>query len=114
MVSPAVTRDVVAAAQAAQADNGRKPIKSPVVADVFEGHCEIPATVDLTKSDVFLTMDELAPKAAARVTVNGQAAGGFIGKPYRLTITTLLKPGTNKLRIEPFAPQQASLLVLPR
>ena len=111
-----VTRDAVAAVPAPvpQALNGRPFAKSPVTADVFVGHCDIPNTVDLAKSDVILTMDELAPEAAARVTVNGQAAGGFIGKPYRLTITTLLKPGTNTLRIEPFAPKQARLIVVPR
>ncbi|MEI6676601.1 MAG: hypothetical protein WCO57_15635, partial [Verrucomicrobiota bacterium] len=75
---------------------------------------EIPTTVDLTKSDVILTMDELAPEGAARVTVNGQAAGGFIGKPYRLKLTAFLKPGTNAIRIEPFAPKQARLWVVPR
>jgi hypothetical protein len=111
-----VTRDAVAAVPAPvpQALNGRPFAKSPATADVFVGHCDIPGTVDLTKSDVILTMDELAPEAAARVTVNGRDAGGFIGKPYRLTITTLLKPGTNTLRIEPFAPKQARLIVVPR
>ena len=111
-----VTRDVVAPAPTPvpQELNGRPFTKSPVTADVFVGHCEIPNTVDLAKSDVILTMDELAPEAAARVTVNGRDAGGFIGKPYRLTITTLLKPGTNTFRIEPFAPKQARLIVVPR
>jgi hypothetical protein len=111
-----VTRDAVAAVPAPvpQALNGRPFAKSPATADVFVGHCDIPGTVDLAKSDVILTMDELAPEAAVRVTVNGRDAGGFIGKPYRLTITTLLKPGTNTLRIEPFAPKQARLIVVPR
>ena len=49
-------------------------------------------------------MDDVAPEAAARVTVNGKDAGGFIGRPLRLDVTRLLQPGTNTIRIEPFAP----------
>ena len=93
---------------------GRPFTKSPVTADVFEGRCEIPASVDLEKSRVLLTMDELSPEAAARVAVNGRDAGGFIGKPYQIDVTSLLIPGANTIRIEPFAPKQARLLVLPQ
>ena len=93
---------------------GRPFTKSPVTADVFEGRCEIPASVDLGKSRVLLTMDELSPEAAARVAVNGRDAGGFIGKPYQIDVTSLLIPGANTIRIEPFAPKTARLLVFPR
>jgi hypothetical protein len=84
---------------------------SPAKADSFLGHCEIPADVDLSRSLVFLEMDELAPEAAARVTVNGTDAGGFIGAPLRLALTSHLKPGRNVVQIVPFAPPAARLVV---
>ncbi len=56
-------------------------------------------------------MDELTPEAAASVTVNGAFAGGFIGKPLRLDVTRFLKPGSNTIRMEPFAPKSARLVV---
>jgi hypothetical protein len=109
-----VTRDATVPPPPPQAVKGRAFVKSPVTANAFDGHCDIPNNLDLAKSRVLLTMDELTPEAAACVTVNGRAAGGFIGKPYRLDVTPFLKPGSNTLRIEPFAPNQARLLVLPR
>jgi hypothetical protein len=48
---------------------------------------------------------------AARITVNGRDAVGFIGRPLRLEITPYLKPGRNTIRIEPFAPSSARLAV---
>jgi hypothetical protein len=84
---------------------------SPVKADPFFGHCEIPAGADLKKSRVYLELDELAPEAAARVTVNDHFAGGFIGRPLRLDVTAYLKPGANTIRIEPFAPKSAQLVI---
>jgi hypothetical protein len=51
---------------------------------------------------------------AARITVNGHEAGGFIGRPYRLDITRHLKSGQNTLKIGLFAPTAARLLVVPR
>ena len=90
---------------------GRRFTGSPVVGDPFEGTCEIPATVKLASSRVYLEMDEILPEAAARVTVNGQDAGGCIGQPLRLDITAHLKAGANTIRIEPFAPKSAKLVV---
>jgi hypothetical protein len=84
---------------------------SPVTADPFFGHCELPAATDLTRSRVYLELDELAPETATRVTVNDADAGGFLARPLRLEITKLLKPGSNTLRIEPFAPKSARLVV---
>ena len=84
---------------------------SPVKADPFLGHCQIPADLDLTKSRVFLELDGLSPEAAANVKVNGQFAGGFIGRPLRLEVTRQLKAGANTIRIEPFAPASARLVV---
>jgi hypothetical protein len=80
---------------------------SPVKADVFAGHCDIPAMFTPKTSHAYLEVDDLTPEAAARVTVNGGDAGGFIGKPFRLEVTRYLKPGSNAIRIEPFAPKSA-------
>ena len=90
---------------------GRRYTGSPVVGDPFDGICEIPATVQLASSRVYLEMEELLPEAAARVTVNGEDAGGCIGKPLRLDITAHLKTGANTIRIEPFAPKSARLVI---
>ncbi len=90
---------------------GRHYNASPVEANPFNGSCEIPANLDLTKSRVYLEVDDLTPEAAASVSVNGQFAGGFIGKPLRLDVTPLLKPGTNTIRLDPFAPKSARLVV---
>jgi hypothetical protein len=84
---------------------------SPVKADPFIGHGELPASLDLERSRVFLEMSGLEPEAAARVTVNGRDASGFIGKPLRLDVTRHVRPGTNSIRIEPFAPRIARLLI---
>jgi len=61
-----------------------------------------------------LEMDSLEPEAAAKVTINENAAGGFIGQPLRLDITPHLKPGRNTIAIEPFAPRGARLAVYAR
>jgi hypothetical protein len=90
---------------------GRHYNASPVEANPFNGSCEIPANLDLTKSRVYLEVDNLTPEAAASVSVNSQFAGGFIGKPLRLDVTPLLKLGTNTIRLDPFAPKSARLLV---
>jgi hypothetical protein len=80
---------------------------SPVkAADPFLGRCQLP---NLPQAPVYLELETLAPETAARVTVNGQDAGGIIGKPLRLNVSRFLKPGANTIRIEPFAPQSARL-----
>ncbi|MCX6995968.1 MAG: hypothetical protein NTV49_02525 [Kiritimatiellaeota bacterium] len=85
--------------------------RSPVKSNVFQGLGEIPSGVDLAKARVYLELDELAPEAAASITINGQYAGGFIGKPFRLEVTRQLKTGRNTIKIAPFAPTTARLLV---
>jgi hypothetical protein len=57
-------------------------------------------------------MDELTPEEAASVTVNGKYAGGFIGKPFILDVTDYVKQGSNKIRIAPFAPERARLVLV--
>ena len=91
--------------------SGGGPTFSPVRADPFAGKADMPGDIDLARSRIDLEMDALAPEEAARVTVNGKDAGGFIGRPLRLDVTRLLHPGTNTIRIEPFAPKSARLLI---
>ena len=69
--------------------------------------------MDLKTSRVYLEAEGVGPEEAARVTVNGAYAGGFIGQPLRLDITRFLKPGGNKLRLNPFAPTTVRLAVYP-
>ncbi len=92
-------------------DGNNKLAMSPVVADIFHGHCALPADTDLSRARIYLECDELTPEAAARVTVNGVYAGGFIGKPFRLDVTQHLKAGQNTFAITPFAPKTARLVV---
>jgi len=94
--------------------NGRPLTLSPVkAADPFHGHCAIPADVDLAGCRVFLEMVNL-PGEAARVTVNGEAAGGLIGKPCRLDISSYIRPGENEVQIVPLAPETARLVFYER
>jgi hypothetical protein len=86
---------------------------SPVKADPFFGHCDV-AKAELTKSRVYLELGTLTPETAARITVNGNSVGGFIGKPARLEISRHLKPGANTFRIEPFAPESVRLVYYPK
>ncbi|MGA2035344.1 MAG: glycosyl hydrolase [Thermoguttaceae bacterium] len=89
---------------------GRPVTLSPVkAADPFRGHCTVPPEVDLAGCRVFLEMADL-PGEAARVTVNGEPAGGLIGKPCRLDISCHVRPGANEVRIVPLAPQAARLV----
>ncbi|MGC8643141.1 MAG: glycosyl hydrolase, partial [Isosphaeraceae bacterium] len=90
---------------------GSGPTLSPVRADPFVGRAAIPGDLELAGARVYLEMDEIRPEAAARVTINGQDAGGFIGRPLRLDVTGLIRTGGNTIKIEPFAPHSARLVV---
>jgi len=83
---------------------------SPAQADPFVGHCDL-TQFDLAGTRVYLELRGISPEIAARVTINGKDAGGFIGSPSRMEISRLLKPGVNNLRIEPFAPESVTLAV---
>jgi hypothetical protein len=117
--SIAVVRDPTAAGTAGAALVHEPPVPtseagptlSPVRADPFVGRVDVPGDLDLARSRAVLEMDELTPEAAARVTVNGTYAGGFIGRPFRLDVTRLLRAGSNEIRIEPFAPRSARLAI---
>jgi hypothetical protein len=91
--------------------NQTRAATSPVTSDPFVGHGELPADLKLDQVRVFLEMDEIAPEEAARVTVNGHYAGGFIGKPFRLDVTRHVQSGTNTIVVEPFAPKNVRLTV---
>ncbi len=82
---------------------------SPAKADPFEGSCDVPTDVDLGRR-VYLVLDGLEPEAAARVTINGKEAGGVIGNPLMLEVSTFLKYGANSVRLEPFTPRSARLI----
>lgn len=84
---------------------------SPVKADPYDGVCEVGTLIALKDSRVCLEAEGIAPEEAARVTVNGTYAGGFIGQPLRLDVTRLLKAGSNRIRIDPFAPATVRLAV---
>jgi hypothetical protein len=89
---------------------GEKLTLSPVKADPYDGHFEMTSKALTKKGPIYLELDEVAPEAAARVTVNGQSAGGFLGAPLRLDIAKFLKAGVNTIRIEPFAPKMARVV----
>ena len=74
-------------------------------ADPFKGRCVVPKEF----GHVYLDMDDVIEGAS--VKVNGKFAGGMIGAPFRLDVTSLVKPGGNTIEIEPYAPKQARLLV---
>ena len=84
---------------------GTKVTTSPVPSNSFHGVCELASV----PARAYLEADALTPEEAARVTVNGQDAGGFIGKPLRLDVTRFLKTGTNRIDMVPFAPKSVWL-----
>ena len=92
---------------------GRPLTLGPVkAADPFCGHVTIPADTDLSSCRVFLKMEAL-PDNAAAVKINEKPAGGVIGRPTRLDITQLVKPGENTIFIEPLAPKSAKIVFYP-
>ena len=84
---------------------------SPVKANPFNGKVYLPEEIDLKKTRVYLVCEDISPEAAARITLNGMYAGGFIEKPLRLEVSGFLRPGMNTIRIEPFAPKSVKLAV---
>jgi len=94
------------------AKSGRLTV-SPITADLFRGKCEIPADVDLAKVRAVLVAEGL-PDDCAAITVNGAAAGGFLGAPARLDVTAHLKRGQNVIEIAPLAPKAAQVVIYPK
>ena len=93
---------------------GKRYTSIPLEADPFTGIGTIPSDVNLATSRVYLELDAISPEEAATIKVNGKAAGGFIGRPFRLEVTQLLKTGDNRIEIVPFAPKSAKLRVFPK
>ena len=99
------------ALELAPLDANRPKTLSPVTsADPFHAHFTLPADVDLAKHRICLEMDTL-PDDSASVTVNGEYAGGTIGRPLRVDITRQVKAGKNTILIEPLAPKSARVVV---
>lgn len=88
----------------------RRPLTvSPVESDPFCGTFDVPeAWFDGTP--IYLETGEIEPEGAASVTVNGEFAGGFIGRPFRLDITRVVRAGRNRLVIEPFSPEKVRVV----
>ena len=85
------------------------PLKNP---DPFLGRCSLPGDLDLTTCRVYLEMGHIpGSEQAASVRINGDYAGGVIGKPYRLNVTEFLESGANTIEITPVAPQDVQLVV---
>ena len=78
-------------------------------ADPFVGRCTLGSKVDLKSSRVYVEMEGL--REGASIKVNGNYAGGVIGRPFRLDVTKLLSPGSNTIEIEPYAPDSVRLAV---
>jgi hypothetical protein len=79
-------------------------------ADPFRAHFALPADVAPAKCRVYLEMEGL-PDDSAAVTINGERAGGVIGRPLRLEIGRHVRAGSNLVVIEPLAPKKASVAV---
>lgn len=80
-------------------------VQNPMVkGDPFNGRCVLKAK----PFKAYLVMDGVTEGAS--VKINGKFAGGMIGAPYRLNVTSLIKPGANTVEIEPFAPRTVRLL----
>jgi hypothetical protein len=82
---------------------------SPVKGDPFKGVVELPNDWTLGDRRVYLEMDDVTDQSAS-VEVNGVYAGGFIGAPFRISVTEHLKPGRNSIDIVPFAPGNPRLV----
>ena len=105
-----VLRDPSPARTEPALESGPKTTLSPAKADPFDGHFEMTSEALTRRGPIHLEMDGVAPETAARVTINGQYAGGAIGKPMRWEISKHLHAGKNTLRIEPFAPKTIKLV----
>lgn len=79
--------------------------------DPYQGVVTVTADTLRAAERIQLVADGLPHDEGARVTINGAYAGGFIGRPYRLDVTPLLKEGENTIQIQPFAPESVALLL---
>jgi hypothetical protein len=97
-----------------QPEAGKPLTAGPVPNDPFVGTGQLVEPIQSDKVRIILEADDIAPEQAAAVIINGQYAGGFIGKPLRLEVTQYLKQGDNAIQILPFAPKQVRLAFYPK
>lgn len=87
---------------------GSKDVRGPFSESVVtEGSFTIPGFKPGQR--VVLACAEVKGEPAARISVNGTFAGGFIGRPFELDVSKLVREGVNELRIEPFAVEGLSI-----
>ncbi len=88
-------------------ESNNKPLTLPPIkqADPFLGNVGIPTNWLTPGVRIYVETSDIPHEGAAAVTINGDYAGGFIGKPNRVDITSHVKVGQNTIQIEPFAPQ---------
>lgn len=84
---------------------------SPVKADPFVGRFALPAEWLKPGLRVYLEAEGTAPENAAAVKINGKAAGGFLGRPSRVEVTSHVKAGENAVEIQPFAPAAVRIMM---
>ena len=84
---------------------------SPVKTDYYKGVCIIPVDWIAGKFSAFLEAGEILPESAAKVIVNGNYVGGFLGKPFRIDVSKYMKKGANEILIEPFAPKSVNIVL---
>lgn len=80
----------------------------------YQGHGELPADFDPENSRIYVDVVGPTSEPAARILVNGEEAGGFIGRPFRLDVTEHIQAGKNQITVSPFNPTDVRLLILDR
>jgi len=92
-----------------------RPITLPPVtqADPFRGRVSVPKFWLEGGRRIYVEATDIPHESATAVTVNGQYAGGFIGKPFRLDVTKQMKAGENAVSLTPFAPATVRLVAYP-
>jgi hypothetical protein len=95
--------------------SGRSVTLSPIQrATPYAGHFVLDASFKAGAERLMLAVQGVGPEVAARVTVNGKYAGGFIERPETVDLTPYIKPGQNDIRIEPFMPKVVQIFVCPQ
>jgi hypothetical protein len=94
--------------------SGRSLTLSPIQrATPYAGHFVLDSSFKAGTERLMLAVEGVGPETAARVTVNGKYAGGFIERPETVDLTEYVKPGRNDIRIEPFMPKSVKVFVCP-
>lgn len=92
---------------------GRNLTLSPIQrATPYGGHFVLDS-FKTSSERLILSVQSGGPEAAARISVNGQYAGGFIEQPTTIDLTEFVKQGRNDIRIEPFMPKAVQVFICP-